>query len=69
MRRIINSAYISLDGVIQDPENWLGNGIEPDGTGLRARPFNDRDAGSGLMPLCASWSVPGPRTGDRAVGT
>ena len=63
MRRIINSAYISLGGVIQDPQDWLGNGIEPDGTGLSARPVNDRDAGSGLMPLCASWSIPGPPDG------
>ena len=69
MRRIINSAYISLDGVIQDPQDWPGNAIEPDGTGLRTLPVNDRDAGSGLMPLCASWFIPGPQTGDRAVGT
>ncbi len=33
MRRIINSTYISLDGVIQDPQDWPGNGIEDDGTG------------------------------------
>jgi dihydrofolate reductase len=33
VRRIINSTYISLDGVIQDPQDWPGNGIEPDGTG------------------------------------
>jgi dihydrofolate reductase len=33
MRRIINSTYISLDGVIQNPQDWPGNGIEPDGTG------------------------------------
>jgi dihydrofolate reductase len=32
MRRIVNSTYISLDGVIQDPQDWPGNGIEPDGT-------------------------------------
>jgi dihydrofolate reductase len=37
MRRIINSTYISLDGVIQDPQDWPGNGIEPDGTGLRVQ--------------------------------
>jgi dihydrofolate reductase len=33
VRRIINSTYISLDGVIQDPQDWPGNGIEDDGTG------------------------------------
>ena len=37
MRRIINSTYISLDGVIQDPQDWPGNGIEPDGTGLKVQ--------------------------------
>ncbi len=34
MRRIINSTYITLDGVISDPQDWPGNGIEPDGTAL-----------------------------------
>jgi hypothetical protein len=33
MRRIINSTYITVDGVIQDPQDWPGNGIEPDGAG------------------------------------
>jgi dihydrofolate reductase len=33
MRRIINSTYISLDGVIQNPQDWPSNGIESDGTG------------------------------------
>jgi dihydrofolate reductase len=37
VRRIINSTYISLDGVIQDPQVWPGNGIEPDGTGLKVQ--------------------------------
>jgi dihydrofolate reductase len=37
VRRIINSTYISLDGVIQDPQDWPGNGIEPDGTGLKVQ--------------------------------
>ncbi len=32
MRRIINSTYISLDGVIQNPQDWPDNGIESDGT-------------------------------------
>jgi dihydrofolate reductase len=37
MRRIINSTYITLDGVIQDPQDWPGNGIEPDETGLKVQ--------------------------------
>ena len=37
MRRIINSTYISLDGVIQDPQDWPDNGIEGDGTGLKVQ--------------------------------
>jgi dihydrofolate reductase len=37
VRRIINSTYISLDGVIQDPQDWPDNGIEPDGTGLKVQ--------------------------------
>jgi dihydrofolate reductase len=28
MRRIINSTYISLDGVIQNPQDWPSNGID-----------------------------------------
>jgi len=37
MRRIINSTYIPLDGVIQDPQDWPGNDIEPDGSGLKVQ--------------------------------
>jgi dihydrofolate reductase len=37
VRRIVNSTYISLDGVIQDPQDWPGNGIEPDGTALKVQ--------------------------------
>jgi dihydrofolate reductase len=33
VRRIINSTYISLDGIIQNPQDWPANGIEPDGPG------------------------------------
>jgi dihydrofolate reductase len=33
MRRIINSTYISLDGVIQDPQDWPSSGV-PDDRGL-----------------------------------
>ena len=45
VRRIINSTYISLDGVIQDPQVWPGNGIEPDGTALKDRSAPDFTAG------------------------
>jgi dihydrofolate reductase len=37
MRRIINSTYISLDGAIEDPQDWPGNGIESDGVGLKVQ--------------------------------
>jgi dihydrofolate reductase len=37
MRKIINSTYITLDGVIADPQDWPGNGIEPDGTGTKVQ--------------------------------
>jgi dihydrofolate reductase len=37
VRRIINSTYISLDGVIQNPQDWPEGGIEPDGTGLKVQ--------------------------------
>jgi dihydrofolate reductase len=37
VRRIINSTYISLDGVIQDPQDWPDNGIEGDGTSLKVQ--------------------------------
>jgi len=37
LRRIVNSTYISLNGVIQDPQDWPDNGIEPDGAGLKAQ--------------------------------
>jgi dihydrofolate reductase len=33
MRRIINSTYITLDGVIQNPQDWPDNGVESDGAG------------------------------------
>jgi hypothetical protein len=35
--RIINSIDISLGGVTQNPQDWPGNGIEPDGTGLKVQ--------------------------------
>jgi dihydrofolate reductase len=37
MRHIINSTYISLDGVIQDPQDWPDNGVESDGTGMKVQ--------------------------------
>jgi len=33
MRRIVNSTYLSLDGVIGNPQDWPSNGIEPDSVG------------------------------------
>ena len=30
MRLIINSTYISLDGVIADPHTWPSNGVDED---------------------------------------
>ena len=33
MRRIINSTYISLDGVIEDPQDWPSGRHEDDGRG------------------------------------
>jgi dihydrofolate reductase len=35
MRKIINSTYISLDGVIQDPHLWPSGRHEDDGQGLQ----------------------------------
>ena len=37
MRHIINSTYISLNGVIQDPQDWPDNGIDSDGTGMKVQ--------------------------------
>jgi dihydrofolate reductase len=34
MRRLINSTYITLDGVIQDPQDWPPTGAEDDGRGF-----------------------------------
>jgi dihydrofolate reductase len=34
MRRLINSTYITLDGVIQDPQDWPSTGSEDDGRGF-----------------------------------
>jgi dihydrofolate reductase len=52
MRRIINSTYISLDGVIQDPHHWPPNG--PDGGAGDA-------AQTGLLEECDAM-VMGRRT-------
>jgi len=35
MRRIVNSTYISLDGVIETPQNWPSGRHEDDGQGLQ----------------------------------
>jgi dihydrofolate reductase len=37
VRKIINSTYITLDGVIGDPQDWPDNGIEGDGTGFKVQ--------------------------------
>ena len=37
MRRIVNSTYITLDGVIEHPETWPDTGVAGDGTGLRVQ--------------------------------
>jgi dihydrofolate reductase len=36
MRRIINSTYISLDGVIADPHTWPSNGVDEDAGVIQA---------------------------------
>ena len=67
MRRIINSTYISLDGVIQDPQDWPENGIESDGTGLKVQTdlLFGCDAllmgGRTYPPFAAAWMA---RSGD-----
>jgi dihydrofolate reductase len=35
MRRIINSTYISLDGVIADPQDWPSNGFDEASTSIQ----------------------------------
>jgi dihydrofolate reductase len=67
MRHIINSTYISLDGVIQDPQDWPDNGIEGDGTGLKAQTELLFGCDAMLMggrtypPFSAAWMA---RSGD-----
>jgi len=67
VRRIVNSTYISLDGVIQEPQDWPGNGIEPDGTGLKVQTdlLFACDAvlmgGRTYLPMAAAWMA---RSGD-----
>ena len=67
MRRIVNSTYITLDGVIQDPQDWPGNGIEPDGTGDKVQTglLDACDAmlmgGRTYAPMAAAWMA---RSGD-----
>ena len=61
MRRIINSTYIALDGVIQNPQDWPGNGIEDDGTGGKVQ----MDLLSGCVALLMGGRtyLPGLRCG------
>ena len=67
MRKIINSTYITLDGVIQDPQDWPGNGIEPDGTGTKVQVDLLFGCDALLMgahtypPMAAAWMA---RSGD-----
>ncbi len=67
MRRIVNSTYISLDGVIQEPQDWPGNGIEPNGTGLKVQTdllFACEAVlmgGRTYLPMAAAWMA---RSGD-----
>jgi dihydrofolate reductase len=67
MRKIINSTYITLDGVIADPQDWPGNGIEPDGTGTKVQ-MDLLFGCDGLLmgartypPMAAAWMA---RSGD-----
>jgi dihydrofolate reductase len=67
MRKIINSTYITLDGVIQDPQDWPGNGIEGDGTGTKVQLDLLSGCDAVLMgartypPMAAAWMA---RSGD-----
>ena len=67
MRKIINSTYITLDGVIADPQDWPGNGIEPDGTGTKVQMDLLFGCDALLMgartypPMAAAWMA---RSGD-----
>ena len=67
MRKIINSTYITLDGVIQDPQDWPDNGIEGDGTGLKVQMDLLASCDALLMgartypPMAAAWMA---RSGD-----
>lgn len=45
MRRIINSTYITLDGVIQNPQDWpVMGGFSDQGSQIQAELLNDCDA-------------------------
>jgi dihydrofolate reductase len=67
MRKIINSTYITLDGVIGDPQDWPDNGIEPDGTGAKVQADLLFSCDALLMgartypPMAAAWMA---RSGD-----
>jgi dihydrofolate reductase len=67
MRKIINSTYITLDGVIQDPQDWPDNGIEGDGTGAKVQLDLLFGCDAVLMgartypPMAAAWMA---RSGD-----
>ncbi len=49
---------ISLNGVIQDPQDWPGNSIEPDGTGLKVQTdLLFRPSGTTQMELASTLAL------------
>ncbi|HEX6444206.1 MAG TPA: dihydrofolate reductase family protein [Streptosporangiales bacterium] len=67
MRRIVNSTYVSLDGVIVDPQDWPSPPGEDDGTGTRIQTELILDCDAVLMgrgTYEAFASVWGGRSGD-----
>jgi hypothetical protein len=42
MRKIVNSTYISLDGVIEAPHTWPPTGPDDEAAGLMGDPYSDR---------------------------
>ncbi|MCW2864277.1 MAG: hypothetical protein JWP48_5985 [Actinoallomurus sp.] len=44
MRKIVNSTYISLDGVIENPQNWPSLGVEDDSGAIQTKLLLSCDA-------------------------
>jgi dihydrofolate reductase len=67
MRHIINSTYISLDGVIQNPQDWATTGVANDGTAATVQTNLLLSCDAVLMGkrtyegMSAAWM---PRSGD-----